>query len=326
MIKIDYSGFKKAAADTNLAAWAEQLYRQAQNVVDDCNHGHWDMWLEAISELPEINLSSVDITNDTIRAGLPEDCDDACREKLYECMQKLRPWRKGPFNICGMKIETEWRSDWKWNRLKDHIAPLKDRLVLDIGCGSGYHTWRMAGAAAKLAVGIEPYKVFVMQYWAMKHYLQNDSAWVLPLGIEDISPEMRVFDTIFSMGVLYHRKSPMDHLLKIRDLLRPGGELVLETLVIEGDENAVLVPEGRYAKMRNVWFLPSPPALEKWLRKLGFENVRTVDVNKTSTEEQRTTDWMRWESLKDYLHPDDPDKSFEGYPAPIRAITLATAP
>lgn len=326
MIKIDYSPFKKAAAQTNLAAWAEQLYQQAQNVVGDCNHGHWDMWLEAVSALPEINLSSVDITSDTIRAGLPEDCDDACREKLYECMQKLRPWRKGPFDICGMKIETEWRSDWKWNRLKDHIAPLKDQLVLDIGCGSGYHTWRMAGAGAKLAVGIEPYKVFVMQYWAMQHYLRNDSAWVLPLGIEDISPEMRVFDTVFSMGVLYHRKSPMDHLLQIRDLLRPGGELVLETLVIEGDENAVLVPEGRYAKMRNVWFLPSPPALEKWLRKLGFENVRTVDINKTSVEEQHTTDWMRWESLKDYLHPDDPNKSFEGYPAPLRAIILATAP
>jgi tRNA (mo5U34)-methyltransferase len=325
-MKINYSPFKEAAEKTKLAPWAEELYNKSQDIIDGCNHGHLDMWLEAVEELPDINLSSVDMNSDTIRAGSPEDCDDACRKKLYECMQKLRPWRKGPFDICGMKIETEWRSDWKWNRLKDHISPLKDRLVLDIGCGSGYHTWRMAGAGAKLAVGIDPYKVFVMQYWAMKKYLQNDSAWVLPLGIEDIPPEMRVWDAVFSMGVLYHRKSPIDHLLQTRDLLCSGGELVLETLVVEGNENTVLVPEGRYAKMRNVWFLPSTLALEKWLRKLGYTDVRTVNINQTSIEEQRTTDWMRWESLKDYLDPKDPNKSFEGYPAPLRAITLATAP
>jgi tRNA (mo5U34)-methyltransferase len=118
----------------------------------------------------------------------------------------------------------------------------------------------------------------------------------------------------------------MDHLLQICGILRPGGEIVLETLVVEGDENTVFVPEGRYAKMRNVWFLPSTSALEKWLRKLGFKNVRTVNVNKTTIEEQRATDWMRWESLQDYLHPDDPEKSFEGYPAPLRAIILANAP
>lgn len=325
MIQIDYLPFKKAAEKTALGPWAEKLYSKAQNTIDDINHGHLDMWLEAIAELPEIELSSTDINSDTIRVGLPEDCDDACREKIYECMQKLRPWRKGPYDICGMKIETEWRSDWKWNRLKDHISSLDGRLVLDIGCGSGYHTWRMVGAGAKLAVGIDPYKVFVMQFHAMRHFLNNDLAWVLPLGIEDIPPEMRCFDTVFSMGVLYHRKSPMEHLLQIKEMLRAGGELVLETLVVEGDENTVLVPEGRYAKMRNVWFLPSVAALEKWLRKLGFSNVRTVDVTKTSIEEQRTTDWMRWESLKDYLDPNDSAKTFEGYPAPLRAITIASA-
>ncbi len=326
MIKIDYLPFKEAAMRTKLAPRAEQFYKLSQHIIDNCNHGHLDMWLEAIAGLPEINLSSVDIAGDTIRAGLPEDCDDACREKLYECMQKLRPWRKGPMDICGMKIETEWRSDWKWKRLKNHISSLRGRVVMDIGCGSGYHTWRMAGAGAKLAVGIDPYKVFVMQYWAMRHFLHNNSAWVLPLGIEDIPAGMRIFDTVFSMGVLYHRKSPIDHLSQICSMLRSGGELVLETLVIEGGENTVLVPEGRYAKMRNAWFLPSCPALEKWLRKLGFKEVRTIDVTRTSIDEQRSTDWMRWESLKDYLDPKDSNKTLEGYPAPLRAIILATAP
>ncbi|MDD5728090.1 MAG: tRNA 5-methoxyuridine(34)/uridine 5-oxyacetic acid(34) synthase CmoB [Victivallales bacterium] len=325
MTAIDYSPFKTAAAATALAPWSEMLYAKSQNAIAESNHGHWEMWQEALSGLPEIKLSSTDIDSDIIRAGLPADCDDACREKIYRSMQKLRPWRKGPYDICGMRIDTEWRSDWKWNRLKDHISPLAGRLVLDIGSGSGYHVWRMAGAGAELAVGIEPYKVFVMQFWAIRHFITGSSAWVLPLGIEDIPPDMRVFDTVFSMGVLYHRKSPLDHLLQIRELLRPGGELVLESLIVEGDANTVFVPAGRYAKMRNVWFLPSPAALENWLHKLGFTNIRTVNVDQTSVAEQRTTDWMRWESLRDYLDPHDPEKTVEGYPAPRRAIIIAAA-
>ncbi len=326
-MKIDYSQFYDTSKMILPPELAESLYKKSQSKIDDCIHGHLDMWLKAIDNLPNIDISSYDISSDTIRIGVPEDCDDSIRQQLYDCMQDLRPWRKGPYDICGMKIETEWRSDWKWNRLKDHIAPLKGRAVLDIGCGSGYHTWRMAGEGAKLAVGVDPYMVFVMQYQAIRKLIgENLPAWVLPLGIEDLPPEMNAFDTVFSMGVLYHRREPMEHLLSIKDMLKPGGELVLETLVVDGGPQTVLVPEGRYAKMRNVWFIPSTEALEIWLRKCGFINVRTVDVNQTSIEEQKTTDWMRWESLKDYLHPDNPDLSFEGYQAPTRAIVLAESP
>jgi tRNA (mo5U34)-methyltransferase len=127
------------------------------------------------------------------------------------------------------------------------------------------------------------------------------------------------------MGVLYHRRSPIDHLLMLRDLLRPGGELVLETLVIDRGNGNVLVPSGRYAKMRNVWFLPSVTELENWLRRVGFRVVRTVDVTATTIEEQRTTRWMRFESLRDFLDPTDTSRTIEGYPRPVRAIVLASA-
>jgi len=146
---------------------------------------------------------------------------------------------------------------------------------------------------------------------------------VLPLGIEDLPENLEGFDTVFSMGVLYHRRSPFEHLLRLKDLLRVGGELVIETLVIEGDEDAVLVPEDRYAKMRNVWFIPSPAALTKWLKRSGFKDVELVDVTSTTTEEQRSTAWMRFESLTDYLNPENPSQTLEGYPAPRRAILIA---
>jgi tRNA (mo5U34)-methyltransferase len=128
------------------------------------------------------------------------------------------------------------------------------------------------------------------------------------------------------MGVLYHRRSPMDHLQELKDCLRPGGQLVLETLVIEGGPGETLVPEGRYARMGNVWFLPSPDTLLGWLRKIGFSDPELLDVTVTSTQEQRTTDWMRFHSLENFLDPQDSSRSIEGYPAPCRAIVTARAP
>ncbi|MBP6682857.1 MAG: tRNA 5-methoxyuridine(34)/uridine 5-oxyacetic acid(34) synthase CmoB, partial [Halioglobus sp.] len=219
----------------------------------------------------------------------------------------------------------EWRSDWKWDRLAPAIDDLAGRRVLDVGCGSGYHCWRMLGAGAAEVIGIDPTPLFVLQYWALRKYLQRDEVWVLPLGIEQLPAKLQAFDSVFSMGVLYHRRSPLDHLLELRDCLRPGGQLVLETLVIEGGPGTSLVPEGRYARMGNVWFLPACDTLLGWLRKLGFVDCRLVDVGATSTDEQRSTDWMRFQSLADFLDPADRSKTVEGYPAPRRAIVTARA-
>lgn len=239
---------------------------------------------------------------------------------------KLHPWRKGPYCIQGLHIDTEWRSDWKWDRLADAIAPMDGRLVLDVGCGNGYHAWRMLGDGASLVMGIDPTWVFVMQFQAINRYLGRDDISVLPLGIQDLPPTLSGFDTVFSMGVLYHRRSPLDHLGELFRLLRPGGELVLETLVLEGEGQQVLVPPDRYASMRNVWFIPSTESLRVWLGRCGFVEARVVDVNRTSAEEQRATSWMCFQSLSDYLDPQDHNRTIEGLPAPTRAILIARRP
>ncbi|MEW8068099.1 MAG: DUF1698 domain-containing protein, partial [Candidatus Thiodiazotropha endolucinida] len=43
----------------------------------------------------------------------------------------------------------------------------------------------------------------------------------------------------------------------------------------------------------------------------------------TTIEEQRATEWMRFESLADYLDPADRSLTIEGYPAPRRAVFVA---
>ena len=167
---------------------------------------------------------------------------------------------------------------------------------------------------------------FLFQFHAIKKYLGPLPVYYLPIRSEDLPPDCAAFDTVFSMGVLYHRRSPFDHLEELKKALKPGGELVLETLVIEGERNHVLVPTARYAQMRNVWFIPSVAELQHWLRRAGFTGIRLVDTNQTSTLEQRSTEWMRFHSLADFLAPDDPDRTIEGYPAPRRAIVIARRP
>jgi tRNA (mo5U34)-methyltransferase len=260
---------------------------------------------------------------DSVTVGTGEQLSSGEKEKLENLLRLFMPWRKGPFHIHGIHLDTEWRSDWKWDRVKQHISPLHHRTVLDVGCGSGYHMWRMLGAGAKRVVGIDPSPLFLCQFEAVKRLAGNHHpVHLLPLGIEELPP-LDAFDTVFSMGVLYHRRSPIDHLLQLRDQLRMGGELVLETLVIDGDENAVLVPEDRYGKMNNVWFIPSVAALMLWLKKCDFTDIRCVDIDVTALAEQRRTDWMPNESLVEYLDPTDITQTIEGYPAPKRATIIA---
>ena len=200
---------------------------------------------------------------------------------------------------------------------------LEGLKVLDVGCGSGYHMWRMYGEGAKCVVGIDPSPLFLCQFEAVKRLAGKQyPVHLLPLGIEELPP-LDAFDTVFSMGVLYHRRSPIDHIMQLRDQLRMGGELVLETLVIDGDENAVLVPSDRYGKMNNVWFLPGVPLLESWLRKLKFKDIQCIDVTETTVQEQRTTPWMTYESLTDNLDHNRSGYTIEGHPAPKRAILIA---
>ena len=260
------------------------------------------------------------LDRDRVTIGAPGGVDT---DALDAALRGLMPWRKGPFEFFGTHIDTEWRSDWKWQRVAPHLSDLRGRRVLDVGCGSGYHGWRMAGAGAAQVLGIDPTVLFLMQYLAVKRFTPTTPFWFAPLRMEELPAGLAAFDTVFSMGVLYHRRSPLDHLLELRDALRPGGELVLETLVVEGDERAVLMPEGRYAAMRNVFFLPSTAHLAVWLRRCGFDRVRCVDECVTTVEEQRGTDWMRFQSLPDFLDPDDPGRSREGYPAPRRAVMIA---
>ncbi|EOL8934908.1 tRNA 5-methoxyuridine(34)/uridine 5-oxyacetic acid(34) synthase CmoB [Cronobacter dublinensis] len=322
---IDFGKFYQQIACGPLAHWLETLPAQVAAWQRDALHGQFKQWKNSLDNLPALVPDRLDLLH-SVSAQSDTPLSDGQRKRIEQLLRTLMPWRKGPFSLYGIDIDTEWRSDLKWDRVLPHITPLTGRTILDVGCGSGYHLWRMVGAGAQLAVGIDPTQLFLCQFEAVRKLLGDDNrAHVLPLGIEQM-PALNAFDTVFSMGVLYHRRSPLEHLWQLKDQLVNEGELVLETLVVEGDENTVLVPGERYAQMRNVYFIPSAPALKNWLEKCGFVDVRIADYSVTTVEEQRRTAWMQTESLADFLDPQDATKTREGYPAPLRAVLVARKP
>jgi tRNA (mo5U34)-methyltransferase len=320
---IDYRKFYEHISQTELDKFTGHFQQSINSAFSNSDITKWET---ALRRFPELTPSTIDYTKPMIKIGNSDDCTSEDKQLLEKQLRQFQPWRKGPYEMFGIVIDTEWRSDWKWERFKDDITSLEGRNILDVGCGNGYHCLRMLGEGAESVAGIDPYLLSVYQLQAVTRYMDEIPVWVLPLKMEQFPEDTRFFDTTFSLGVLYHRRSPFDHLYELKNSLRPGGELVLETLVIDGKADEVLVPEGRYAKMRNVWFIPSVLTLESWLKRAGFRNIRHIDTTVTTIEEQRKTKWMEYESLSDFLHPEDITKTIEDYPAPRRAIFIAEAP
>ena len=293
--------------------------------LEDGAHGKLRQWRDAIERLPVVARQPADLRSAAVGTA-SFDLNEQERTAVRDALLQLRPWRKGPFRIGDLLVDSEWRSNLKWDRVESAMTPLTDRLVLDVGCGNGYYAMRMQGAGARAVIGIDPTLVYVLQFQALSRFFEQRAVHVLPLRLADLPPCSRAFDTVFSMGVLYHQRSPLDHLRQLRDTLRPGGELVLETLILPGNTAFSRTPEDRYARMRNVWHLPSAPELLIWLRRAGFIDTEITDRTTTTTDEQRSTEWMPFESLAEALNAENPTRTVEDWPAPLRAVLVCRTP
>ncbi len=294
--------------------WACSRRSEIEAVFDEKKNGHLPIWREALDAI--VTPESDPLLD---QSQVWDGAEDAQDEEIW---RKFHPWRKGPFRFGDLEIDTEWRSDFKWERLKEVLEPLAGRSCLDVGCGNGYHCWRMRGAGASQVVGLDPFLLYVMQFMAVWKRIPDPAVRVLPLGAEAIKPGLN-FDTVFSMGVLSHCKEHQVHLELLKQALRPGGQVVLETLTVPDEHGPLFYPEGRYAQMRNIPALPTVSTLALWLKEVGLKKVRHIDTSVTTFEEQRATEWMTFYSLKNYLDPEDFSKTVEGHPAPQRSIFVA---
>ncbi len=298
------------------------LVRKKRRFLDRAG-GNFLRYQNIVSQIPDFVPSEKNVDAPAVRAGISSDISQQERQFLKARILQLAPWRKGPFDLFGIHVDAEWRSDMKWDRVAPHLPDLTGMRILDIGSSNGYYMFRMAAKKPLFVLGLEPQSAFYCQYLAVQKFVDQKNVFCLPAAHEDLPGMDGYFDLVFCMGILYHRKSPVDMLKDIHKNLMPSGHIVLESLVLDGRKSLCLFPENRYAKMRNVYFIPDLSVMESWLLRAGFQDVRCVDVTPTTSAEQRKTEWIQTESLADFLDPSDSQKTVEGYPAPVRAIFIA---
>lgn len=273
-----------------------------------------------------IRARHCDFAGDTVTIGSPDELSDQDREKVYRAMRDFMPWRKGPFAVFGIEIDAEWRSERKWNRVLPELPDLQGKIVADIGCNNGYYMFRMAHHAPKLVMGFEPYLQHYYAFKTLNGFAGCENLCCELLGVEHIGLFPKSFDVVFLMGILYHRSSPVEVLRQIRTALKPGGVLIVESQGIPGNEPWALFPGQRYAKAPGTYFVPTGACLANWLSRAGFAGVKIFSSHPMSSQEQRQTEWMLFESYEDFIDTENPSLTVEGYPAPIRIFARGENP
>lgn len=279
------------------------------------------------NKLDSINCTSPSsIENGAVCIGKNTPISDNSRDKILNALAQLIPWRKGPFQLFDIPVDAEWRSDLKWNRLLPHLPYIYDKKVLDVGCSNGYYMWRLLEHSPAFVLGIDPGERFYLQFRLMQYYAKSPNLFFEIMGLDDLKGVSNYFDLILCMGILYHRRDPLSSLKLLFDMLSPSGSLVLETLILDGDNDLCLCPYPTYAKMPNTFFIPSAKVLKNWIYRAGFRKMTEIDRSDTTNVEQRHTGYCdeKWETLEQFLNPENPKITVEGYQAPLRSMWLCT--
>ncbi len=276
-----------------------------------------------MESIAHLKANWLDASGDVVRIGRSAEIAPQNLQKLHAALKDFMPWRKGPFEIFGIPVDAEWRSDKKWNYISPVLPDLKDKVIADIGCSNGYYMFRMSAAEPRFVLGFEPYLQHYFAFQTLNRLGGFANLAVETLGVEHIHLFENSFDVIFLMGILYHHASPINILRQVKTALKPGGTLIVESQIIPGEEPVALFPEGRYAKIPGTYFVPTTPCLHNWLVRTGFGPVELISSYPLSVDEQRRTEWMVFESLADFLDPNDQSRTIEGYPAPHRAAFKA---
>lgn len=230
--------------------------------------------------------------------------------------------------------------------------------IADVGCNNGFYMLAMhamlqthftasntpesnSGAHYKI-IGFDPSALFFCQFSLLQQLTHAPLRYEL-LGVQDLiaytNTKAAKFDVLFCLGVLYHRSDVFATLKSLAQSLHKNGVAFIDTLIFDPanllsksstpessalpqplrELDLVLSVRGSYAKMSNVYFLPTLRALEGWCERCGFVDMELLAIMPTTTQEQRKTRWIDSLSLESFLDPDDESKTIEGYPAPKRA-------
>ena len=127
-MKLFEDKFEPFFSDSELQKFKEECLRKSL-MAFNIKNGNVPKWTDALNKLNatkkgELGLKDPYISIKNIGSS---------SENIETNLKQLLPWRKGPFILNDLRLESEWVGDLKWQRIKNKIKPLKNKRVLDVG-------------------------------------------------------------------------------------------------------------------------------------------------------------------------------------------------
>jgi trans-aconitate methyltransferase len=154
------------------------------------------------------------------------------------------------------------------------LAPQAGEAILDLGCGDGALTEKIAAVGA-VVTGIDASHAMVLAARARGLTVVEGSGEALEFDAE--------FDAVFSNAALHWMPRAEAVIAGVRRALRPGGRFVAEMgghgniAAIRTALQAVLLPRGIDAEAVAASFYPSPAHYRRLLEAGGFK-VRSIEL------------------------------------------------
>ena len=160
---------------------------------------------DALQAFPAANI---DCSGDAVKIGEENEVSESDKQSIKSHLRSFMPWRKGPFSIFGIDVDSEWQSQRKWQRLLPRLPDLQDKVIADIGCSNGYYMFRMIPYKPRLIIGFEPSVQHYYCFKGLNNMARLKNMHIDLLGVEHLSLFPDCFDVLFLMGIIYHRSSP----------------------------------------------------------------------------------------------------------------------
>ena len=216
------------------------------------------------------------------------------QEEVAELIASVNHWHHTilfPYGLCSPGAQDS-------NTLLSYLdipVSLDRKVCLDLGCRDGFFSFELEKRGASSVLGIDYIDENDTGFAAAKKILGSEVSF-RNMGVYQINPEsLGEFDLILFLGLIYHLRHPLLALDRCWDCLKVGGDVVIESHIIDGgfveDGVWIKLPEPlKTAKIAQFYehgelagdptspVAPSLECLKAWVRTSGFEIISSWAV------------------------------------------------